>query len=39
MLELESGNTEAARRHFAEALMIDPGNAVARDGLSRLPAP
>ena len=38
MLELESGNVGAARRHFAEALMLDPGNAVARDGLSRLPA-
>ena len=38
MLELESGNIDAARRHFAEALMLDPGNAVARDGLARLPA-
>jgi tetratricopeptide (TPR) repeat protein len=37
-LELEAGNMDAARRHFAEALMIDPGNAVARDGLSRVPA-
>ncbi|MCC7180433.1 MAG: fused MFS/spermidine synthase [Acidobacteria bacterium] len=33
-LELESGNTAAAQRYFAEALTIDPTNTVARDGLA-----
>ena len=33
-LEMESGNFAAARQHFAEALMLDPTNVVARDGLA-----
>jgi tetratricopeptide (TPR) repeat protein len=37
-LELESGNVDLARRYFVEALMLDPSNAVAREGLARVPA-
>ena len=35
-LEMEAGNFDAARQHFAEALMLDPGNAVAGEGLRRV---
>jgi spermidine synthase len=35
-LELESGNRGAAQRYFAEALVLDPTNAVAREGLASL---
>jgi spermidine synthase len=35
-LELESGNRQAAERYFAEALTLDPTNAVAREGLASI---
>ncbi|MGE3277803.1 MAG: fused MFS/spermidine synthase [Vicinamibacterales bacterium] len=34
-LELESGNTALAARHFAEALTVDPSSTAAREGLAR----
>jgi spermidine synthase len=38
-LELQSGNTDLARRYFSEALTLDPANRAARDGLSELSHP
>jgi spermidine synthase len=35
-LELEAGNAAAAERFFAEALTLDPENAIARQGLSSI---
>lgn len=35
LLELDSGNADAAARRFAEALLLEPDSAAAREGLSR----
>jgi spermidine synthase len=39
ILEMQAGNGDAARRYYAEALTIDPSNATAREGLSKLGHP
>ena len=38
-LELQAGNRDLARRYFADALTLDPGNEPARDGLAQLGHP
>jgi spermidine synthase len=38
-LELQAGDPLLARRYYAEALTLDPGNVAAREGLSQLTHP
>ena len=36
MLETQAGNRDLAYRYYAEALMLDPNHATARQGLAAL---
>jgi spermidine synthase len=38
-LELEAGNSQLARRYFADALTLDPASSTAREGLAKLGHP